>query len=705
MRSRIKKIVSSPIFQSLIIGFLVSLLVYIIWDTPITKFNVDVEPFENRSGENRYWFAGDFNNDGSSERIRCHHGLGSKSMDLVHFDEQGNLTGHYHFFESEWSFALRPDIFDIDEDGTKELLFFTTRNDSIFFNAFNLARFELQIDHHYFYTFERKRNDYACNNYFRKFGDFNKDGVNELFFSFDAGFGLYPRGVFKMEFPSLKTTVSPTEYMVINPLYFTDINRDSIPEIFCGSTAPSNVSTYKNYTDSISYSVVLDYDLNLVFDPIPFEGEFTSAQVIPDQNNKTVLYSINYSRSKSKDPFKVQVLNTDGAIINEKKWASVENPEQLYRSLEIINNQSYLLIKDIGGFRLTPSLENLPISLEYGQNDLGVIPLLYDLNGDGWDEWISASSKDEIAIYNERKNEKLEFSSPLTVNYAFLKIFPFYVDHKLTKYVFSTGSGFFFFTYEKNPYYFILYLIYFGILLLTSAIVYTTLYLQRKNLEQKWRTEKQLSELQFNAVKNQLNPHFLFNSLNSVAYLINEGKKSEAYDFLSLNSRMIQRVMDDAKEVKRPLKDEIQFSKDYLNIQEHRFKGKFECKFTIHSEADKSFEVPKMCIHTYVENAVKHGFRNTKDGGKLDVNVLPLKNGVQISISDNGMGRKDASKYDDSSGNGMKIMEELFTLFERYYGYSIKTNIKDYDEGTDGRSGLSVTLEIKNKVKNYSPIE
>lgn len=251
------------------------------------------------------------------------------------------------------------------------------------------------------------------------------------------------------------------------------------------------------------------------------------------------------------------------------------------------------------------------------------------------------------------------------------------------------------FSTRNSPYY-LLYVIYALSFEISSGVVLLLLLLQRKSIEKRLYSEKQLSELQFNQVKNQLNPHFLFNALNSVAFMINEGKNDEAYDFLAVNSRMIQRVMNDAKEVKRPLKDEIQFTKDYLSIQKHRFKNRFEARFIIDENLDQLMEVPKMCIHTYVENAIKHGFRDTKTGGILNIEIESYqKHGVLIWISDNGMGRKSASRSKDSSGNGINIMNDFYRLFEKYHGYKI-----DFTIGDNILMGTIVKLRIVLPHKN-----
>ncbi len=695
---QIKKIASNSLFQSLVFGAILTTIFIMVWDAPIKKYIIKIDPFEHKSDYGVHWFVDDFNGDGNSERIRCFNGINSKSMDMVHYDKNGNITEHYHLGTSEWNYQLKPAVFDINGDKTKELLFFTIRNDSIFFNVYSLANFEFIIKDLYFNTFFRKRDNYAYCSTFNVFGDFDKDGKNELFFEFNAGFGLYPRGIFKMEFPSLKITGSPTQHMVIGFSQFKDLNSDGIPEILTRSSSPSNSKTSYNvkYTDTISYVTVLDYNLNLIFDPIPMTNAFSYVSCISPATNDSIFYAAYNNNSNNEEPIKIMLLSKTGNIIKEKSWKNISNPESLHLTIKIINNIPYAIINNVGRFKLTKNLNDLPELLNSKINSIIGYPYCFDFNDDGTDEIILWNTKDEITIYNEKDKDEITFDSPfkLTSGVEIYKV----IEKGITKkHIFTSRDGFFFFEYHKNEFYFLLYIIYFLAFVITTGTVYILLYLQKKNIEKKWQIEKQLSELQFNSVKNQMNPHFMFNALNSVAYLISNGQKDEAYDFLTINSRMMQRVMDDAKEVKRTLNDEIQFTKDYLKIQEHRFKERFISRFEISNDVDLKFEVPKMCIHTYVENAVKHGFRNTKTDGLLEIKIFPLESGVKIWVSDNGMGRKEAAKYKDSTQQGLKIMDEFYRLFEKYHNYSIKLKIVDLNIEKDGQTGMRVKLKIRRK--------
>jgi len=693
---QLRKIASNILFQSLLFGTILTVIFIWVWDAPIKKYNVKVDPFEHKSQDGIHWFVNDFNGDGNSERIRCFNGINSKSMDMVHYDKNGNLTEHYHLGTSEWSYNIKPAIFDIDEDGTKELLFFTIQNDSIYFNAFNLVRFEFTIENLYFNTFFRKKENYAYYSAFNEFGDFDMDGKNELFFEFDAGFGLYPRGIFKMEFPSLKITGSPTDHMLLRFSQFKDLNSDGIPEILTRSSAPSNSnSSYQiKYSDTVSYITVLDYDLNFLFDPIPMTNAFSYVSSISPDSNDSIFYTAISSNSNNEEPIKIMVLTQTGTIIKEKSWKNISNPESLHITIKLINTIPYVIIKNVGRFKLTKNLNNLPELLNSKINNFISYPYCFDFTEDGTDEIFFWNPKDEITIYNEKDKDEITFDSPFKLTSG-IEIYRYYNNGKTDRHIFTSRDGFFFFEYQKNQFYFLLYIIYLSVFLFSSGTIFILLFFQKQNVEKKFQIEKQLSELQFNSVKNQLNPHFMFNALNSVAYLISNGQKDEAYDFLTVNSRMMQRVMDDAKEVKRTLNNEIQFTKDYLKIQEHRFKERFISRFEISKDVDLKFEVPKMCIHTYVENAVKHGFRNTKTDGLLEIKISSIKNGVLIWICDNGMGREEASKYNDSTGNGLKIMEEFYRLFEKYHDYYIQSKMIDLDQKIAGSSGMRVELKIQ----------
>lgn len=424
--------------------------------------------------------------------------------------------------------------------------------------------------------------------------------------------------------------------------------------------------------------------------------KFSSVSCLASPGDDSFIYALFFSRSDHKEPIKLMVIDKNGKIVKQKIWQNLTNMEDYYHGLKLINNIPYILFRNIGSFKLTKTLENVPDILNSGQNNLDRFNICADLNNDGFDEWIFWDAKDNFTIYNEKVNERTSFESPIPIT-SIITIYPVYKNNEIEKYMFTTSAGYFFLEYKQNENYYFLYIIYLLAFLTFAGTIRTILFFQKKNIEKKWHTEKQLSNLQFNAVKNQLDPHFLFNALNSVALLISEGEKEEAYDFLSVNSRMIRRVMDDAEKVKRSLKDELQFTKDYIHIQQHRFKERFNTEINVQPEVNLKFEVPKMCIHTYVENAIKHGFKNTISGGILKINLSPILQGVSIVIEDNGMGNTIVEKQKKNSGNGIEIMNKFYKLFEKYYGYKIQYSFIYLKNKIDKQTGTRIILKIQNK--------
>lgn len=259
----------------------------------------------------------------------------------------------------------------------------------------------------------------------------------------------------------------------------------------------------------------------------------------------------------------------------------------------------------------------------------------------------------------------------------------------------ALNKGYFFINYFKNKYYWTKYLIWLAIFLATYTITFLIQFTQRRRMEQKWKTEKQLTELQFNTIRNQLNPHFIFNALNSVGYLIENGQKEEAYDYLSINARLIRKVLEDAELTTRSLEEEIKFVKDYLAIQEFRFKDRYRTVFSINEDVNLNLAMPKMVLHTYVENSVKHGFKNTYEGGLLEISISAIPKGVVFFVRDNGNFSKDDDHQEKNTGKGLGIMESYYRLFEKQHNCRIQSTFTKLRETDPAKTGTEVVVRIE----------
>jgi len=163
--------------------------------------------------------------------------------------------------------------------------------------------------------------------------------------------------------------------------------------------------------------------------------------------------------------------------------------------------------------------------------------------------------------------------------------------------------------------------------------------------------QRKLGESEQMALRSQMNPHFIFNSLNSIQYFITENDKKSANLYLSIFSELIRKVLENSKKTSIPLEDEIEYISLYLNIESMRFKDKFECKIEVASEIEiDEVLIPPMLIQPYIENSIIHGLLQKKEGDCLLKIKFEQNEEILIcQIEDNGIGRSKAAELQNRS--------------------------------------------------------
>ncbi len=213
---------------------------------------------------------------------------------------------------------------------------------------------------------------------------------------------------------------------------------------------------------------------------------------------------------------------------------------------------------------------------------------------------------------------------------------------------------------------------------------------KRKVLE-----EKEKMELQLKTIKNQIDPHFAFNAINMISSIIYKSDPDTVYDHFSKLAHLIRKTLQDSAKVSRPLDEEIDFVKKYVEIQQARFKNKFDFQLHVEEDTDMNIEVPKMIIQTYVENSIKHGLIHQQEKGKLEIIVKPFNNGLQITVEDNGIGWQKAKELSrNSSGMGLKIVRQIFSMYNKMFKYNIKQEIINLRDKQGNPSGTKVLVTI-----------
>ena len=242
--------------------------------------------------------------------------------------------------------------------------------------------------------------------------------------------------------------------------------------------------------------------------------------------------------------------------------------------------------------------------------------------------------------------------------------------------------------WETNWFYFLVIVTFILILFL---VIRQILLSQKK----KAQNEKEKIELQLKTIKNQIDPHFAFNAINMIGSLVYKNDPDTVYDYFSKFAKLIRSTLQDSAKIARPLKDEIEFVKNYIEIQKTRFKDKFEYKIKIDDSIDMGINVPKMIIQTYVENAIKHGLMHKKNKGFLSIDITQNNSQITIKVTDDGIGRKKAAEYSKTgTKKGMIIVQQIFSMYNKLNKHQINHEIIDLLDNHDKACGTQAILTI-----------
>lgn len=231
-----------------------------------------------------------------------------------------------------------------------------------------------------------------------------------------------------------------------------------------------------------------------------------------------------------------------------------------------------------------------------------------------------------------------------------------------------------------------------GGFLLMSLLVY---FMFRINKEQKLANNL----LALKSMRSQMNPHFIFNALNSVNSFIAVNDERSANRYLSEFSVLMRSVLENSDEDFIPLTKEIELLELYVKLEHNRFKDKFD--YNIHIDESISlneYSIPPMLLQPYIENAIWHGLRYKKEKGKLQISMLQKNNeAITILIEDNGIGREKSIEMKTKNqlkqkSKGMSTIKKRIAILNDMYQDKVSVVVSDAFE--DG-SGTKVALTLK----------
>jgi len=688
-----------------LLSFYVSVLVIVLFVPSFSRYKGAVkDSFRCYNGTKVIY--DDLENDGFSDMVTLtNSNIGTAGLSIRLFPsgfvDQWDMRGQFRFESDDFFFSG-----DYDGDGKKEIYAFTLSKDTIYLHGISDFR------HHGFSLVNRfiakvgvigGKSDIRLT--LPRFIDVDGDRKKELIFSFEAGFSEFPRAIFIYDIRRNTLLKSPELGLFVINLLVDDVIGDGGLEFIPGGYGPKNIVDRKvEFHDSSSWAMVLTKDLKFLFPPVEFPGRLGSIEpfVFPRGKGHQKLNFIYRMPPAGRSLCWFYRFDNKGKVILHKEMKGIE-PDN---ALDILFNkktgkEEFIGIPTHDGrLYYYDSLFNFSFSRNLNQR----ISYL-------WFEDTDLDGTDEALVYDDVSNTltifRDDFRNPAVIRNIRLdtpsrtRICVKKQKKGPNEIVLDSGDIEYTLSYTKNPMFYgrfgIYFLIYAAIFLFTLLVMR----IQRLQLQKRFTSEKKINELQLKIVRNQMDPHFTMNAINSVIDAVNRNEKEAASENLMHFSRMYRSLVLSADKIKRSLKEELEFTENYLALEKFRFHERFDYTVEIAADVKTEWEIPKMVIQSPVENAVKHGILPLPVRGMIRIRCFLEFNDLIIELEDNGIGRKQAREEGTgSTGKGIQIMDQFLDLYTRITAVRVTYHVSDLRDTAGVASGTKVTVRISNITEN-----
>lgn len=225
----------------------------------------------------------------------------------------------------------------------------------------------------------------------------------------------------------------------------------------------------------------------------------------------------------------------------------------------------------------------------------------------------------------------------------------------------------------------------------------------RKEERLRGEFEKKLASQEMTALRAQMNPHFLFNSLNSIDSFIIKNETHKASEYLNNFARLIRLILQNSRSNQVNLKDELDALELYMQMESLRFNNKFKYEMRIATDVNtEDIDIPPMLMQPYIENAIWHGLMHKRNGqpGKVTLSIEQHNEKLHCIIEDNGIGRERAMEIRASRPDrgkksvGMKITSDRISMINKLYNTNTSVEIIDLKDEAGQALGTKVELVI-----------
>ncbi len=250
---------------------------------------------------------------------------------------------------------------------------------------------------------------------------------------------------------------------------------------------------------------------------------------------------------------------------------------------------------------------------------------------------------------------------------------------------------------QQNRFYYIISAV--VLLIILALLLFNSYKLKQKH----YRTELERKniDIEQRLLRTQMNPHFIFNSLNSINSFITDNNSDSAQSFLSKFARLMRYILENSRKTFVPVEDEINTLELNMQLEQLRFDNKFDFEINVDEKIDQEYTfIPPMLIQPFIENAIIHGIAGKTGKGKIKVELKPEGKLMQCIIEDNGIGRKKAMEIKRKSGSkkhrslGMKVTQERLDILNEKTEEDVSVKIIDLKDESGNPRGTKVELRI-----------
>ena len=366
-------------------------------------------------------------------------------------------------------------------------------------------------------------------------------------------------------------------------------------------------------------------------------------------------------------------------------WCNPEDrsPGTLGLTALTINNTTQLPRSEGSTLELDPSQNDISLSFAV-INPLAPPEIFYSYRLTGYDsEWIESGTRRTVQ-YTNLPGGTYAFETKATgkgLNIASTRLLTIKIITPLW----------------RRPWFVLLSIL--GLLILLSALISWRQKRRQKREAQKSDYERKLIELELAALRAQMNPHFVFNSLNSINQFILTNEPRKASRYLTKFSQLMRQILNNSKSETILLQDEIKALTLYLEMERLRFKEKFVFTIEVDQEISAAhITLPPMVLQPYVENAIWHGLLPKEGQGAIHISFNKMNDHLICKIDDNGIGRERAQQLKEENRTqkkslGMHITSSRLELFSALHRSEMEVQIIDKKE--DGRAtGTRIMLKM-----------